>query len=165
MIGDMIKEKRLEMGFTQAQLSKLTGIKSTTISNYENNISSPSEENIYKLMDVLECDANYLFEWEEVKDVKLSAVERKHIKKYRTLDEHGKDIIDTILEKEYERCTEAEKSKESKPAIEVEPTNTKPSKTYTGHAVAFGGASKHVEVTQEKYNDISDLPRRLAKKD
>lgn len=112
MIGDMIKEKRLEMGFTQAQLSKLTGIKSTTISNYENNISSPSEENIYKLMEVLKCDANYLFEWEEVKDVKLTVIERNHIKKYRALDEHGKKMVDFTLNEEYDRCTYIEEQEE-----------------------------------------------------
>lgn len=105
MLGNRIKERRTELGLTQAQISKATGIKSTTISNYENNISSPSDENIYKLMEVLKCDANYLFEWEEVEDVKLSLHEKKHIKKYRTLDAYGKQAIDGLLEVEYTRCT------------------------------------------------------------
>lgn len=105
MIGDKIRERRLEIGLTQAQLSKLTNIKSTTISNYENNISSPSDENIYKLMEVLKCDANYLFEWEEIKDISLSFSEKSHIKKYRILDKYGKKAIDDLLETEYERCT------------------------------------------------------------
>ena len=81
MIGDRIKERRIELGLTQSQLSKATGIKSTTISNYENNISSPSDENIYKFMETLKCDANYLFEWEEIKDIQLSTNEKKHIRK------------------------------------------------------------------------------------
>lgn len=105
MIGDKIKERRLELNLTQAQLSKLTGIKSTTISNYENNISSPSDENIYKFMEVLKCDANFLFEWEEVKNFNLSCAEKTRIKKIRQLDAHGTKIVDLVLNEEYERCT------------------------------------------------------------
>lgn len=106
MIGDKIRERRLEIGLTQAQLSKLTNIKSTTISNYENNISSPSDENIYKLMEVLKCDANYLFEWKEIKEIPLSIEEKTHLKKYRFLDEFGKNTVKNVLESEYNRCTE-----------------------------------------------------------
>lgn len=108
MIGNMIKARRSELGFTQAQLSEMTGIKSTTISNYENNISSPSDDNIYKLMEALKCDANYLFEWEEMKDIQLSAKEKMVIKNYRKLDTYGKRMVDSALEIEYERCTNEE---------------------------------------------------------
>lgn len=116
MIGDKIKERRLELNLTQAQLSKLTGIKSTTISNYENNISSPSDENIYKFMEVLKCDANFLFEWEEVKNFNLSCAEKTRIKKLRQLDAHGTKIVDLVLNEEYERCTSITVSE-----IEAEP--------------------------------------------
>lgn len=121
MIGDKIKERRIELGLTQAQLSNETGIKSTTISNYENNISSPSEENIFKFMEVLKCDANYLFEWEEVKDIQLSFFEKKHIKKYRILDEYGKKVIDSTLDIEYDRCTSVNNDEEEteEPKIQI----------------------------------------------
>ena len=62
MIGDQIKKRRTELEMTQSELSAATGIKATTISNYENNVSSPSDENIYKLMTALKCDANFLFD-------------------------------------------------------------------------------------------------------
>lgn len=35
----------------------------------------------------------------------ITAEERQHIKKYRTLDEYGKELIDTALDIEYNRCT------------------------------------------------------------
>jgi transcriptional regulator with XRE-family HTH domain len=106
LIGDKIRERRLELELTQSQLSELTNIKKNTISNYENNVSSPSEENIFKLMEALKCDANYLFEWEKVQDFKLSIEEKKHIKKYRTLDNYGQEAVDKILDVEYKRCTD-----------------------------------------------------------
>lgn len=109
MIGDKIRERRLELNMTQLQLSQLTNIKKNTISNYENNVSSPSEENIFKLMDALKCDANYLFNWSEIKDINLKLQEKKHIKKYRSLDQFGKKAVDDILNDEYERCQYVEK--------------------------------------------------------
>ena len=73
MVGDRIKQRRSQLGLTQNQVSEITGIKSNTISNYENNISAPSEENIYKLMEALKCDANYLFEWEAQNTLRKTA--------------------------------------------------------------------------------------------
>lgn len=109
MIGDKIRERRLELGMTQSQVAELTKIKKNTISNYENNVSAPNENNIFKLMEVLKCDANYLFEWEKVTDLELSIKEKNHIKKYRTLDEYGKKAVDDLLDNEYERCQEEKK--------------------------------------------------------
>lgn len=111
MIGDKIRERRLELGMTQSQVAELTKIKKNTISNYENNVSAPNENNIFKLMEVLKCDANYLFEWEKVTDLELSIKEKNHIKKYRTLDEYGKKAVDDLLDNEYERCQEEKKIK------------------------------------------------------
>lgn len=110
MIGDKIRERRLELGMTQSQVAELTKIKKNTISNYENNVSAPNENNIFKLMEVLKCDANYLFEWEKVTDLELSIKEKNHIKKYRTLDEYGKEAVDKILDVEYNRCANNETS-------------------------------------------------------
>lgn len=108
MIGDKIKERRLELGLTQLQLSELTGIKKNTISNYENNVSSPSEENIFKIMEALKCDANYLFEWFEKEDLILSSDEKTFINKYRKLDDYGKEAVDDILNIEYRRCNDVQ---------------------------------------------------------
>lgn len=107
MIGDMIRERRLELGLTQLQLSELTNIKKNTISNYENNISAPNEENIIKLMEALKCDANYLFEWNKNDSFTVSLSEKKYIKKYRKLDEYGKKLIDEVLNIECDRCADS----------------------------------------------------------
>lgn len=105
MIGDRIRERRIELNLKQSELSLLTGIKPTTISNYENNVSTPNEQNLYKLMDALKCDANFLFEWEEKEDFQANYIEKSIIKKYRSLDEYGKKAVIDLLDTEYERCT------------------------------------------------------------
>lgn len=39
-------------------------------------------------------------------DLNFSESEKEHIKKYRALDKHGKDAVDSILNIEHNRCTE-----------------------------------------------------------
>ncbi len=116
-IGSRIKERREELGYTQPQLAQLVGVSKGTIGNYESNISSPNENILFKLFDVLKCDANFLYQDDidlEHFD-KFSSSERQIIKKYRTLDEHGKKIVNFTLNEEYERCIYIEKP----PVIEL----------------------------------------------
>ena len=54
---------------------------------------------------MLEISASYLLDYYG-NMLNISLEEQKHIKKYRVLDEHGKDMVDTVLDKEYSRCAE-----------------------------------------------------------
>ena len=38
-------------------------------------------------------------------EISLSEREKAHIHKYRIIDDHGKDLVDLILDKEYDRCS------------------------------------------------------------
>lgn len=104
-IGSRIKQRRIELGLTQPALAKLLDVSKGTVGNYECDISAPNEKILYKIFDVLKCDANYLYQDNMVamKTPLFSEAETKHIAKYRALDWHGKDIVDTILDKEYDR--------------------------------------------------------------
>lgn len=105
-IGKRIKEARENLGLTQIELADLVGVTGSAITNYEKETSHPKEAVMYKLFDALNVDANYLFQDvvnipKKVNDVTLSEFE--HIKKYRNLDEHGRHVIDLLLEAEYDR--------------------------------------------------------------
>lgn len=108
-MGSRIKEARIQKGFTQEYLAKKIGVTKSAIANYENEISTPKIELLYKLFDVLQCDANYLYQDEmnsladKDESMALSLKEKTHIKKYRILDEHGKKAVDCILNVEFER--------------------------------------------------------------
>lgn len=56
-------------------------------------------------MKLYDVSANDFFDYKGSVDEKLVLTEYQHIKKYRALDEHGKDIVETVLLKEYERCS------------------------------------------------------------
>ena len=91
----------------QKEVSELTGINYKTISNYENNRSEPDMENLAKLCRIYNVPADYLinrdFDQPKRDNFFLHLPEQMHIKKYRSLDDHGKEVIDIILEKEYVR--------------------------------------------------------------
>lgn len=61
-IGKRVKEARERLGLTQSELGKLVGVTGSSITNYENETSHPKESILYKLLDVLGVDANYLFQ-------------------------------------------------------------------------------------------------------
>lgn len=61
-IGSRIKERREELGITQIQLAELLGVTKGAIGNYETDANSPKASILYKVFDVLKCDANYIFQ-------------------------------------------------------------------------------------------------------
>lgn len=108
-VGSRIKELRENKGISRSELADKIGVTIGAISNYENEVSSPKEPILFKLMEILGCDANYLFQDSiNIPSNKnnISVAEYEHIKKYRKLDTHGKDMVDTVLQKEYDRVVE-----------------------------------------------------------
>ena len=109
--GSRLKEKREELGITQPELAKMLGASNGAVGNWETDVNSPRATILYNLFDILECDANYLFqdEMNELYENSSTPEEFNNIvKKYRALDTHGKEVVDFLLEKEYERCVDVE---------------------------------------------------------
>lgn len=108
-LNSRIKERREQLNISRSDLAHMIGVTPSAIANYENGISTPKIELLYKLFDVLQCDANYLYQDEmnslanKDENMALSLKEKTHIKKYRTLDEHGKKLVDNVLNLECER--------------------------------------------------------------
>lgn len=105
-IGTRIKECREKLEITQEELANLLGVSKGAIGNYESGIGYPKVENMTKLFKILKTDANYLFQDEIMSknNEQLTRLEEQHIKKYRTLDEYGKEAIDNLLDTEAKRC-------------------------------------------------------------
>ena len=105
-VGSRIKELREDKEMSRSELADKIGVTIGAVSNYENEVSSPKEPILFKIMEVLECDANYLFQDSiNIPSMKnnFSVFEHNLIKKYRELDDHGKDMVDTVLQKEFDR--------------------------------------------------------------
>ncbi len=113
-LSNRLKERREQLGLTQSEVAALLGITPGAVGNYENGVSTPKADILFKVFDALKCDANYLFQDEMNKrskeDVATPLEMELLVKRYRELDLHGKEMVDFTLEKEYERSI-AEKKK------------------------------------------------------
>ena len=155
-IGSRIKQRREELGYTQPKLAELVGVSKGTIGNYESNVSSPNEDILFKLFDILKCDANFLYQdnidWEVFDETSPS--EKEHIKKYRKLDTYGKEAVDGVLEVEYKRCTEGALQDKFKRTITIN--------RFSIHKVSAGAGYDLNDGDQWKTLTVIDTPEARA---
>lgn len=119
-LNTRIKERREQLKLTRSELAEKIGVTPSAIANYENAISSPKIELMFRLFDALECDANYLYQ-DEMKELtyKNRATPEEFeniIKKYRTLDDCGREHVNAVLGWEIDRMNQLQKTKGSKPS-------------------------------------------------
>ena len=108
-ISDRIKEYRLKKGMTQQELAEALGESSgRVIYHWEKGSGRPDCEKIAKLCDLLGVSADELIGC-KVMHHRPTATEWSMIQKYRALDEHGKEIVDYLIEVEHKRIAVAEK--------------------------------------------------------
>lgn len=102
---DRLKESRIKSGLTQEQLAEKLGIAKSTLSGYESGNREPTVATIAKVMDILNIDANYLYQDEtnSLTELVVSLDEKALLRKYRDLDDHGRKMVDFTLEEEYKR--------------------------------------------------------------
>lgn len=59
-LGDSLRNAREAKNFTQREVARRTGIHNKTISNYENDISSPDPYTLKTFADIYETSVDYL---------------------------------------------------------------------------------------------------------
>lgn len=111
-----LKEGRSNAGLKQSDVAQKIGLKGNTLSNYENGVSEPDIDTFCALCDIYNLDvSDILGEAYGLNvagtdfDIKPSEIE--HIKKYRDLDDHGREMVDFTLQKEWERSVAARDKK------------------------------------------------------
>lgn len=111
-IGTRIKERREQLGLSRNELASKIGVTPSAIANYENEISKPKIELMYRLFESLKCDANYLHQDDMnallYKDTATTEEFENLVKKYRSLDDFGRKSVDIVLEREFDRVKKIE---------------------------------------------------------
>jgi len=150
--SERLKEARINAGLTQEQLANELGMAKSTIAGYEKGNREPNMLTIKNLMEILNIDANFLWQDEMNDSLELivSSYEWNIIKKYRELDFYGFRVVDSVLNIEHDRCTRDQE--------EVYETVMKPSfqaclSAGTGQFVFDDIPSELIEVPAE-YKDI-----------
>ena len=101
--GSRLKERREALQLKQSELGKLLGVTGSAIGNYENGVSSPKADILYKVFDVLQCDANYLFQDDISQNEKNASAQKGEalIRLFDQLNEEGQeqllDYADTLV--------------------------------------------------------------------
>lgn len=133
---------------------------------------SPSCDRISKVANYLDCSVDYLLgrtdnpkahksstseiQIEETNkkntSLNLSENEFASIKRYSALDSHGKSLVDTIIDKEYNRCSNSKTFDTSQFSDDdiIEP----PKGRYkVAHAAAFGGGTMDILIPDDVSTD------------
>ena len=161
--GTRLKARREQLGITQPQLAEMLGVSKGAIGNYETDANSPKATILFKVFDVLKCDANYLFQDEIGNNypMKVSYDEYESIKKYRNLDDHGKELVNYTLDKETERIEKYGKLGEASRPITAFPMRLisyyfKNASAGTGQLVIDNLPDKDIEIPDKpEYRNVS----------
>lgn len=96
-----LKNLRTKAGYTQKQVYEHFNIPQSTFSSWEVGKSEPSGDMLIKLCEFYKCDM--MKEFSNSDDIVFTNDDLRLIKKYRELDDIGKEHINTILDWETER--------------------------------------------------------------
>ncbi len=106
-IGSRIKEYRLHKAMTQQDIANALGESSgRVIYNWEKGIGRPDCDKLARLCDLLGVSADELIGCKSMTQ-RPTAAEWDTIQKYRALDEHGKEVVDYLIDSEYTHVTAA----------------------------------------------------------
>lgn len=162
-LHDRIKEARKSKGLTQTELGRCIGVAKTTIAGYEKK-SEPTAAQLGAIADALDVDVGFLLQ-DEVKlrkEIFATPAEMEHIKKYRTLDGHGKRVVDFVLDAEAERVA-AERQRAAQEEDEVQNNVIwLPFRCSTQPASAGTGAYLGPEAFETIHVQENDLTRRAS---
>ena len=102
-LGAQIRKYREHRQLTQKQLAEKLGESSgSVIYNWEKGIGRPDCDKLVRLCDILDISADELLGCKSMAQ-RPTATEWSTLQKYRALDEHGKEVVDYLIDSEYKR--------------------------------------------------------------
>lgn len=87
--SDRLQKARIKKGYNQKELSLLMGRSENTVSNYENGHSKPNLDDLIKLLNLLEVDANYLL-FDDLSETIKNKIANADLDLYNELNPQGK---------------------------------------------------------------------------
>lgn len=111
--SNKLKELRKRAGYTQKEVYEHFEIPQSTFSSWEVGKSEPSGEMLMQLCEFYNCDI--MEEFSKPKNDNVTNTDLKFLEKYHSLDKHGKELVNIVMDKERERCTSAPDPQEAAP--------------------------------------------------
>lgn len=118
-ISKNIGKYRELAGMSQKELAQKLGVVPSRISNWETGANCPTIDILFEVCEILNVSINDIYGVYPNSKFVLEYEEQELVKKYRELDDHGKEMVDFTLLKEYERSV-AEKEQKQDNIIPME---------------------------------------------
>ncbi len=99
-ISKNITKYRENAGFSHRELAQQLGITPSRISNWEQGANCPTIDILFEVCRALHVSINDIYGVYPDSEMRLSYSEQQHIHKDRSLDDHGRETVDLILERE-----------------------------------------------------------------
>lgn len=148
-LNEYVNQRRKELNMSVDELVIKSGIPKGTLSKITAGINTnPTLSTVEALCKALECSLNDIVGNVHIDAFSLS--EKNIIKKYRTLDEYGKEAVDGLLDTEYRRCTSV-------------PEEVKPEIVHIKLAQLPASAGTGAELYEENYEIMSVRASDLTK--
>lgn len=94
--GSKIKHFRIKAGLEPAQLAEILQISESSVRNWECGLTRPDPEYLYRMFSILDVEPNEFFGFHGIGTL-LTTEERNIIDGYRTLDDAGKEAVETFV--------------------------------------------------------------------
>ena len=151
-----LREGLLNINLKQSDVTKLTLIKNTTLSNYENGITEPDIDTFLQLCELYGLDyAEILGEAYGLgvvgSDFNIRPSEIDLVEMYRELDEHGRKMVNFTLLEEHDRVLEFGKLSKNNKVTHIEDTRAQ----YAPADAAHERMGEHSE--EDRLNDENML--------
>lgn len=140
--GQRLREARIKKKLTQLELGSLIGAKPAAVSSWEVDNSKPDILLVSKMCEVLNTTPSHLIDGKADKDFTATPDEQSHIQKYRGCDQRGRDMVDTVLDYEFNRTTN--------------PVTEESGEAYIGVRVHFQAAAAGLNnyLTEDGYEEV-----------
>ena len=103
-IAIVLKQARLNAGYTQKEAAEKLGKKQQTIASWETGQSQPDANTLFFICSIYGTTVDEAFGFTKNKQ-RFSPEDIQLVQKYHDLDPHGREMVDFVLDKEHARVT------------------------------------------------------------
>lgn len=98
-IGTRLRQRRMELNMSQADLAQKLGVTPSAISNYESGQNAMREDVLLRVFQALDVDANYLYQDACAgRGFPVSVEEKNLVQKYRSLSLPGRQTLQAVAD-------------------------------------------------------------------
>lgn len=114
-IANILKQCRLDAGFTQARAAEAIGRNQKTLASWETGQSQPDANTLFELCDLYGVSVDEVFGYNKKKArYEITGEEMEVIQKYRQLDPRGRAAVMDTVERELLYSTSASRAADAK---------------------------------------------------